>query len=138
MVITLQEYTYNLWKKRNTFIHGENKKEFKNRQYDVCQGHVKQLYTMDRSVLTHTDREVFNLPLSQRLKQGMNGLALWIDMVEMLFDNALKKRGKKLENPMFKRKKQQKVIKLRREKPVVAKIKPKKKKKKWKHIAQYV
>ena len=57
-------------------------------------------------------------------------------MVEMLYDNALKTAGQKLENPMFKRKKQQKLIKVRRKKPVIAKVKPKRKKKKWKHIVQ--
>ena len=93
---------------------------------------------MDRSILSLADRAVFNLPLSQRLKQGMQGLALWINMVEMLFDDALNKKGSKLENPMFKRKKQQKLIKIRRKKPVIARVKPKKKKKKWKHIAQEI
>ena len=132
----LQEYSYNMWKKHNTFIHGENKKGHSQQQYALCQDRIRQLYKMDRSILSHADRAVFNLPLSQRLKQGMQGLALWINMVEMLFDDALNKKGSKLENPMFKRKKQQKLIKIRRKKPVIARVKPKKKKKKWKHIAQ--
>ena len=55
---------------------------------------------MNRSILSQNERDIFKLPLAIRLKQGLDGMA------EVLFDNALKKQGKKLENPMFKRKKQ--------------------------------
>ena len=38
VIITLQEYSYNLWKKQNTFIHGEKKKGHKQKHNEICQG----------------------------------------------------------------------------------------------------
>ena len=136
MVVTLQEYTFNMWKKRNTFLHGENKETHRKKQHDMCVQRTKELYNMDRHILTQEDREVFKLPLRQRVKQGIMGLSLWIDMVESLFDNALKKEGKKLENPMFRRKKIVTVYRVKRRKPKTIRIRQRKKKQK--HISQYL
>ena len=48
-------------------------------------------------------------------------------MTEMIHDNALKKVGKRLENPMFKRKKTKMVIKVNRRKPKIIKVRQRKK-----------
>ena len=117
-----------MWKKRNVFIHGEHKKGHKQRQLAMCQKRVQELYQMDRGLLTLDEKEVFKLPIEQRLKQGIQGLALWIDMTEMIHDNARKKVGKRIENPMFKRKQPKMVIKVNRRKPKIVKVRQRKKK----------
>ena len=100
-IMALHKYTYNLWKKRNTFIHGEELKGNRKRQHKLCKERVSQLYAMDRSILSQKEREVFKLPLSIRHKQGLEGIALWINTTETIFDVALRCSGSKLEHPMF-------------------------------------
>ena len=89
---------------------------------------MKQIYKMNRSILSQNERDIFKLPLAIRLKQGLDGMAIWIEMAEVLFDNALyKKQGKTLENPMFRRKTKTPIIKVKRRKPRLARTKQKKK-----------
>ena len=43
-IIALQTYTLNVWKHRNTFIHGTNKKENKENQIKQCHKRIDELY----------------------------------------------------------------------------------------------
>ena len=126
-VTALHEYAYSLWKKWNMFVYRDNLKGNRKRQYALCQERVKQIYKMNRSILSQNERDIFKLPLAIRLKQGLDGMVIWIEMTEVLFDNALKKQGKKLENLMFRRKKKTLIIKVKRRKPRLARTKQKKK-----------
>ena len=55
---------------------------------------MKQLYSEDRSLLTHSERKHFNLPIEQRLKRCNDHLQTWIELVELILEKANKDQQK--------------------------------------------
>ena len=94
IIIAIQTYTYEVWKVRNTLLHGENKKEQRQKQIAQCQVTIEELYKQERGHLTVEQRELFQVPLSQRKKQGLEAMALWISTTKATIDTTLK-RGQK-------------------------------------------
>ena len=90
LIIAIQTYTYEVWKVRNTLLHGENKKEQRQKQIAQCQAAIEELYKQERGHLTVEQRELFQVPLSHRKTQGLEAMTLWISTTKAMVCTTLK------------------------------------------------
>ena len=90
LIVLLQTYTYNVWKVRNTFLHGTNKKEQRLLQIQQCHEKIEKLYNMERSHLTVEQCAIFDIPKSQRKHQGLEAMALWIATSTLILNTTMK------------------------------------------------
>ena len=88
----LLNYTYNVWKRRNEYTHGNTIKESYEAKRAQLRQQVQELYAQDRSSLNGKDLSYFKLPLQLRQKSGIEGMKLWIEMVQIAFKNAQKEK----------------------------------------------
>ena len=68
LVMGLQQYTYEIWKARNSVVHGSNIMETREIKLRKSKERVTELYSMSRTPLTLEDKKIFRLPLQYRLK----------------------------------------------------------------------
>ena len=77
-------YTLNMWKHRNTYIHGENKKENREAQIQQCHKRIDDLYEQGKHLFTLEQQEIFKSPKKVRKKQGLEAMSLWIFTAELM------------------------------------------------------
>ena len=85
----LQDYTYQVWIKRNEFIHGKDKKSHYSIQKQKLKEQVKLLYSHPRDGLNRTELQLFNLPLAQRQRSSINSMTTWISTTETILQRNL-------------------------------------------------
>ena len=84
IIAFIQDYTYSVWKIRNEFVHGTNICESRQaKRSRLCQ-RVKEIYAMNRGQLSLSDKKIFKVPLSLRIKSGITSLEIWIDMASKI------------------------------------------------------
>ena len=85
----LQDYTYQVWIKRNEFIHVQDKKSHYSIQKQKLKEQVKLLYNHPRDGLNRTELQLFNLPLAQRQRSSINSMTTWISTTETILQQNL-------------------------------------------------
>ena len=100
-ITALQTYTMNIWKHRNTFIHGANKKENKEKQIIQCHKRIDELYEGKDKFFTVEQQCIFNKQKHVRKKQGLEAMSLWISMAELLLATKTKGDQSTLDSCMF-------------------------------------
>lgn len=89
-------YTYEIWQKRNEYIHGKTMKESMESKRILLKKEVKKMYERDRKNLTEKEKRYFKLPMNQRQKNGLEGMKLWLKLTEAAFNRADNDSQKKL------------------------------------------
>ena len=87
----LHTYTRAIWNARNEILHGENVSESIELRKAKCKERIRALYKHNRKCLTPTDKKLFHLPMRYRQKGSIAGMTLWIDRVEMIFQDRMNK-----------------------------------------------
>ena len=95
LIIALQSYTYEMWKARNEILHGSNHKENVEKKKEKCRERIKELYRMDRSILSSEAKKLFRLPVNIQIKAGLSSMRQWIEHVEFIFQRAMEIEEKK-------------------------------------------
>ena len=95
LIILLHNYSLALWNNRNKLLHGETKKDNKKMEKQRLQEQVKNLYNKTREYLTPMEKKYFNMPVTNRQKQGIYAMKVWCEMAEDIFKNQEIRRKEK-------------------------------------------
>ena len=87
LIMSLQTYTRAMWIHRNTILHGKTIIENNEILKYKCKMRIKELYKRSRLNLTLEDKKLFKLPLQYRMKGTAEGMLLWIERAEMVFQH---------------------------------------------------
>lgn len=98
LIILLHNYSLALWNHRNRLLHGENKKEQKQKQKYQLQQRVQQYYNNSREYLTPQEKRYFSMPIYIRKKQSAYAMRVWCDMVEDIFKQQELRKREKITN----------------------------------------
>ena len=85
VIKSIHTYTHEMWSKRNLLLHGEDDSESLEIQKHKCKVRIRELYKKSRVNLSLEDKKLFHMPLPVRLKGTVPGMLLWIERVEMVF-----------------------------------------------------
>ena len=69
VIITLQTYTYSIWKERNNILHQHAEKSIRVKTKQALQERIALLYNHGRANLTNHELQYFKLPVDQRQKR---------------------------------------------------------------------
>jgi hypothetical protein len=86
LLTSLHSYRNSIWTIRNQIVHGGKTSDQREYTRKKMQQIVGRLYRKDRSAIPQRERNVFNLPLKLRKKQGNHQLELWIKRTKLLFE----------------------------------------------------
>ena len=84
-IVSLHTYAYEMWKMRNSIVHGKTEKSQRAIKKAQLQSKVAQLYQKGQANLTLKEKNYFKLPVEQRQQRGIESLSLWIRIVENIF-----------------------------------------------------
>ena len=84
-VTAIHTYTRDMWFQRNNILHGETESEIVAIKKAKCQKRIRDLYKRSRRNLSLEDKKLFNFPLAYCLKGSVVGMTMWIDRIEMIF-----------------------------------------------------
>ena len=98
VITALQTYTLNVWKHRNTFIHGTNNKDNKEKQIQQCHKRIDDLYERKNTQFTIEQQVIFHKPQHLRKRQGLEAMGLWISTAELLLATKTNGDQKTLES----------------------------------------
>ena len=87
VIKALQNFTFSMWTKRNQILHGDEDTEILELKKSKCHKQIKQLFKKSRRNLNFDEKKLFKLPLVYRMKGLVAGMLLWIERVELIFQN---------------------------------------------------
>ena len=90
-----------MWIQRNNVLHGETESEIIAIKKIKCQNRVRTLYKRSRKNLSHEDKKLFQLPLPIRLKGSVTGMTMWIERIEMIFQQKDQDKDNNLESKVW-------------------------------------
>ena len=85
LIKSLRNFTNAMWIKRNLILHGETESEQLEIVKMKCKKQIQELYKKSRQKLSLEEKKLFQMPLMYRLKGSNAGMTLWIERVEMIF-----------------------------------------------------
>ena len=98
VITALQTYTLDVWKHRNTFIHGTNNKDNKEKQIQQCHKRIDKLCERKNTQFTIEQQVIFHKPQHLRKRQGLEAMGLWISTAELLLATKTNGDQKTLES----------------------------------------
>ena len=82
LVTTLTAYGKDCWTWRNEALHGKTTKEGREIRLKRIREQVKKIYRRRKEVTKTQEDNLFKVPLTQRLKFGIQALTLWVGKAE--------------------------------------------------------
>ena len=80
--LILAEYSLDCWKQRNETIHGNEKELPRKKKLGKLRKQVRGLYANKGELNGHPNKKVFSMPLTKRLKMGLQSTIIWIGLAE--------------------------------------------------------
>ena len=90
----LTDYSIDCWKLRNESLHGKETDSSREKQLGKLKKQIKGIYGQRGEMSGENKRKVFNMPLRQRLRMGVQSSKLWVGLAEEVLRRQRENREK--------------------------------------------